>query len=86
LLTHVDDNILAENSLCKIQDVKEYLDNAFKIKDLHQLKYFLNLKVVCFRKTFMFAKEKIYIFMKTLDASNQALFHDDNKRHTKLLF
>lgn len=45
LLVYVDDVILADNNLEEIDAVKAYLDDAFWIKDLGDLKYFLGLEV-----------------------------------------
>ncbi|KAL4303976.1 hypothetical protein GQ457_10G014420 [Hibiscus cannabinus] len=40
LLIYVDDVVLASPNIAAINDIKEYLDNAFKIKDLGKLKFF----------------------------------------------
>nr|KYP48597.1 Retrovirus-related Pol polyprotein from transposon TNT 1-94 [Cajanus cajan] len=45
LLVYVDDIVLTGNSLCIIDQVKDYLDNQFHIKDLGELKYFLGFEV-----------------------------------------
>ena len=45
LLVYVDDIILTGNSESEIQDVIKLLDQAFKIKDLGNLKYFLGLEI-----------------------------------------
>ena len=45
LLVYVDDIVLACSSLDHIKQVKDYLHEAFTIKDLGQLKYFLGLEV-----------------------------------------
>jgi len=45
LLVYVDDIILAGNSLSKFHIIKNVLHQAFKIKDLGTLKYFLGLEV-----------------------------------------
>jgi len=45
LLVYVDDIILAGNSLSEFQHIKSILHYSFKIKDLGQLKYFLDLEV-----------------------------------------
>ncbi|CAJ2644692.1 unnamed protein product [Trifolium pratense] len=45
LLVYVDDVILAGNHMAEFSYVKNLLHNAFKIKDLGQLKYFLGLEV-----------------------------------------
>ena len=45
LLVYVDDVILAGNTLFEFNIIKGVLHDAFKIKDIGQLKYFLGLKV-----------------------------------------
>ncbi|XP_031271078.1 uncharacterized protein LOC116129447 [Pistacia vera] len=45
LLVYVDNITLAGNNLGEIDHVKRYLDAAFKIKDLSDLKFFLGLEV-----------------------------------------
>lgn len=45
LLVYVDDVMLAGNSLGEFNMIKAVLDEAFKIKDLGTLKYFLGLEV-----------------------------------------
>ena len=45
LLVYVDDIILTGNRNSEIQDVITLLDQAFKIKDLGNLKYFLGLEI-----------------------------------------
>jgi len=45
LLVYVDDVILAGNSIFEFTFIKSVLHDAFKIKDLGQLKYFLGLEV-----------------------------------------
>jgi len=45
LLVYVDDVILAGNTLSEFTLIKGVLHNAFKIKDIGQLKYFLGLEV-----------------------------------------
>jgi len=41
----VDDNVLLGNDLIEIQGITELLDNAFKIKDLGELRCFLGFEV-----------------------------------------
>lgn len=45
LLVYVDNVILVENSLYEFQAFKEPLHQAFKIKDLGILKYFIGMEV-----------------------------------------
>lgn len=45
LLVYVDDVILAGTYLHEFDRIKQILHNAFKIKDLGKLKYFLGLEV-----------------------------------------
>lgn len=45
LLVYADDVILAGNSVLEFQSIKQALHNAFKIKDLGTLKYFMGLVV-----------------------------------------
>jgi hypothetical protein len=45
LLVYVDDIVLAGNSSLEIQNVKLFLDQKFKIKDLGKLRYFLGLEI-----------------------------------------
>ena len=42
----MDDILLTGNDLMKIQDLKSYLDQAFKIKDLGEAHYFLRLEIL----------------------------------------
>lgn len=37
---------MTENIIDKLNDVKQYLDNKFKIKDLGLLQYFLGIEVI----------------------------------------
>ena len=45
LLVYVDDIVLSRNDLSEIQRITHLLDNAFKIKDLGDLRYFLGFEV-----------------------------------------
>jgi len=45
LLVYVDDIVLSDNDLTEIQSITQLLDNAFKIKDLGDLRYFLGFEV-----------------------------------------
>ncbi|GJS30916.1 retrovirus-related pol polyprotein from transposon TNT 1-94 [Tanacetum coccineum] len=46
VLIYVDDVIVTENNLIKIQETKKLLDDEFSIKDLGPLKYFLEIEYV----------------------------------------
>lgn len=60
VLVYVDDIIIASNSDESVKQLKSYLQLAFKLRDLSELKYFLGLEVarsksgisVCQRNTF----------------------------------
>lgn len=43
---YVDDVILTANDLSKIIRIKQFLDGSFKIKDLGDLKFFLELEII----------------------------------------
>ncbi|XP_016172674.1 uncharacterized protein LOC107615073 [Arachis ipaensis] len=45
ILVYVDDLVLAGNNSGEIERIKGLLDDAFKIKDLEKLKYFIGMKV-----------------------------------------
>ena len=45
LLVYVDDIVLSRNNFTEIQNITHLLDNAFKIKDLGDLRFFLCLEV-----------------------------------------
>lgn len=61
LLVYVDGVILAGNSLNKFEIIKTILDNAFKIKDLGQLKYFLGLEVAHSKARITIYQRKYYL-------------------------
>ncbi|XP_019197731.1 PREDICTED: uncharacterized protein LOC109191559 [Ipomoea nil] len=50
LLVYVDDMVLASPDEAQIHFIKEHLHNAFQIKDLGHLKYFLGLEIARNRK------------------------------------
>jgi len=54
LLIYVDDILLTRNDLTKIQRVKDYLLQQFRIKDLGDLKYFQGIE---------FSRSKAVIYM-----------------------
>jgi len=45
LFVYVDDIIVASDSPAVVKDIKVFLNNQFKIKDLGQLRYFLGLEI-----------------------------------------
>lgn len=45
LLVYVDDIVVVSNNLQQVPDIKCYLNDLFKIKDLGELKYFLGLEI-----------------------------------------
>jgi len=45
LLVYMDNIVLSGNDLIEIQGITQLLDNAFKIKDLGDLRYFLGFEV-----------------------------------------
>ena len=46
-LVYVDDIIVIENNLEQIKELKKFLGERFKLKDLGNLKYFLGIEVAC---------------------------------------
>lgn len=57
-LIYVDDVIIAENNLEKIQETKDCLDERFTIKDLGTLKYFLGIEVARTREGLVLTQRK----------------------------
>jgi len=53
LLVYVDDIILSENDKEEIERVKEALNKTFKVKDLSDLRYFLDFEVARSKKGIM---------------------------------
>jgi len=58
LLVYVDDIILARNDKEEIDRIKEVLNKTFKIKDLGDLRYFLNFEVARSKKGIMMNQRK----------------------------
>ena len=50
LLVYVDDIFIASNDVKAVEDLKLFLDQKFKLKDLGSLKYFLGLEVARLEK------------------------------------
>ncbi|GJS32479.1 putative RNA-directed DNA polymerase [Tanacetum coccineum] len=58
VLIYVDDVIITENNLIKIQETKKQLDDEFSIKDLSPLKYFLRIEVAKTRDGLVLSQQK----------------------------
>ncbi|XP_014519717.1 uncharacterized protein LOC106776760 [Vigna radiata var. radiata] len=58
LLVYVDDIILAGNSMAEINHIKGLLHNRFQIKNLGELKYFLDLEVARSKKGIHLSQRK----------------------------
>ena len=58
LAIYVDDIILTGNDQHQIQQIKNYLDSVFSIKDLGKLRYFLGMKVCYLPPTVVLAQHK----------------------------
>lgn len=57
---YVDDIVLTGDSIMEIIQVKSFLYQQFRIKDLGQLRYFLGLEVACSTSLYLSQLEKIY--------------------------
>ncbi|KAI3494584.1 hypothetical protein L1887_40716 [Cichorium endivia] len=58
ILIYVDDVLIVGNNLDRIQQTKRRLDDAFSIKDLGQLKYFLGIEVAKTRDGLVLSQRK----------------------------
>jgi hypothetical protein len=59
LLVYVDDILITSNDLEVINNLKVFLDKQFKLKDLGNLRYFLDLEVARSPTAFLFSKENM---------------------------
>lgn len=60
-MVYVDDIILVGTSLNEFDNIKRYLNEQFKIKDLGQLKYFLGIKVAHSKVGITLCQRKYYL-------------------------
>ncbi|KAJ0470227.1 putative RNA-directed DNA polymerase [Helianthus annuus] len=58
LLVYVDDIVLTGNSVIEIENIKQVLNDTFKIKDLGVLKYFLGIEVLYDKNEICFSQRK----------------------------
>ena len=58
LIVYVDDTVVTENNLDKVERLKAYLRIEFEIKDLGKLKYFLGIKVARSNKGIFLSQRK----------------------------
>jgi len=63
----VNDIVLARDCLLEIGIIKGLLNDSFKIKDLGELKYFIGLEVVRFKKGIHLCQRK-YVLDRNWDA------------------
>ncbi|RVW77068.1 Retrovirus-related Pol polyprotein from transposon RE1 [Vitis vinifera] len=58
LIVYVDDIILSGNDMEELQNLKKYLSEEFEVKDLGNLKYFLDMEVARSRKGIVVSQRK----------------------------
>ncbi|RVW98396.1 Retrovirus-related Pol polyprotein from transposon RE1 [Vitis vinifera] len=58
LIVYVDDIILSGNDMGELQNLKKYLSEEFEVKDLGNLKYFLDMEVARSRKGIVVSQRK----------------------------
>ncbi|KAL4324423.1 hypothetical protein GQ457_11G022250 [Hibiscus cannabinus] len=80
LLIYVDDVVLASPNIAAITDIKEYLDNAFKIKDLGKLNFFLGFEIARSSVGINLCQRKY-----TLDLLNDSGFIDSKPAPTPIV-
>jgi Reverse transcriptase (RNA-dependent DNA polymerase) len=85
IFVYVDDIIIIENDDEGIKKVKQYLKKEFDIKELRQLSYFLEIKIVTSSKG-LFLSQKKYIFdlLKDTDKLEAKLTNNPMKTNIKL--
>ncbi|GAA0164681.1 hypothetical protein LIER_43689 [Lithospermum erythrorhizon] len=63
LLVYVDDILVAENELSKLEAIKQHLHKGFTIKDLGKIKFFLGVKVMQTNQGIYLNKRKYVVDM-----------------------
>lgn len=87
LLVYVDDILLTGNSFPAIQEVKQFLNDRFKIKDLGQLRYFLGMEISRSKHGLVMKQRKYALYI--LSETGQIRSRPTNtpyEQHLKLTF